>query len=103
MLALPDVTLCCVDTANHALALRALRLSTKDIAFARALLLTTELPPGVAAVPGVDVVPIPPIASRDAYSDFVLQFCFSLVCRPLREIIFSPLQGLEDPAASRLD
>ena len=55
MLALPDVTLCCVDTANHALALRALRLSTKDIAFARALLLTTELPPGVAAVVVTDV------------------------------------------------
>ena len=73
MLALPDVTLCCVDTANHALALRALALSVKEVAFARALLLTTALPPGVVAAPGIDVVLIPPITSRDGYSDFVLK------------------------------
>ena len=70
---LPDVTLCCVDTANHALALRALARSRDGVRFARALLLTDALPPGIAAPSGIDVVPIAPIASRDAYSDFVLK------------------------------
>ena len=73
MLTLPDVTLCCVDTANHALALRALALSSKDIAFGRVLLLTSELPPRIAVPPGVDVATIPRITSRDGYSDFVLK------------------------------
>jgi tetratricopeptide (TPR) repeat protein len=73
MLTLPDVTLCCVDTANHALALRALALSRSGVAFARTLLLTSELPPGIVATPGIDVTPIPAITSRDGYSDFVLK------------------------------
>jgi len=73
MLGLPNVTLCCVDTANHALALRALARSCEGISFARALLLTDALPHDVAVPPGVDIVPIAPLASRDAYSEFVLK------------------------------
>ena len=37
---LPDITLACVDTVNHALALRALERSRRDMRFARAVLLT---------------------------------------------------------------
>ena len=66
MLTLPDVTLCCVDTANHVLALRALARSCEGVRFARSLLLTDGLPPGIAAPAGVEVVSIDPIASRDA-------------------------------------
>ena len=73
MLALPDVTLCCVDTANHALALRALARSRAGVRFARAVLLTDALPRGTPAASGIDVVSIAPIASRESYSDFVLK------------------------------
>ncbi len=73
MLTLPDVTLCCVDTVNHVLALRALARSCEGVRFARAVLLTDALPTGIAAPAGIEVVPIDPIASRDAYSDFVLK------------------------------
>ena len=73
MLRLPDVTLVCIDTANHALALRALARSRERVRFARALFLTDAVPPGVDVPAGVEVVPIAPIASRDAYSWFVLK------------------------------
>ena len=73
MLELPDVTLCCIDTRNHALALRALARSREGTTFARALLLTDALPPGTAAPEGIEVVPIAAIDSRDAYSEFVLK------------------------------
>ncbi|MEO8303885.1 MAG: DUF5672 family protein [Betaproteobacteria bacterium] len=73
MLELPDVTLCCVDTRNHALALRALATSRASIRFARSMLLTFALPAGIAVEPGIDVVTIPDIATRDAYSQFVLK------------------------------
>ncbi|HEX4883330.1 MAG TPA: DUF5672 family protein, partial [Casimicrobiaceae bacterium] len=73
MLALPGVTLACVDTANHALALRALQRSAERIGFARTIFLTDALPEGLAAPPGVDVVAIPPLRSRDDYSRFVLK------------------------------
>jgi tetratricopeptide (TPR) repeat protein len=72
MLELPDLTLCCIDTRNHALALRALVKSRESIRFARSLFLTDALPPG-AAPAGIDVVPIPAIDSHDAYSEFVLK------------------------------
>ena len=49
MLDLPGVTLACVDTANHALALRALVRSRERVRFARTLLLTDALPSGTAA------------------------------------------------------
>ena len=73
MLELPDVTLCCIDTRNHALALRALARSRDGVRFARALLLTDALPAGVAAPEGVDVVPGVDIVAREAYSEFVLK------------------------------
>src|SRR5215510_10748330 len=69
MLDLPGVTLCCVDTANPALALRALLTSASRIRFARTLLLT-DRPQSVA---GIDVRPIAPLASRTEYSAFVLK------------------------------
>ena len=70
---LPGVTLCCVDTRNHTLALRALARSQRGIRFARTLLLTDALPPAVAAPADIEFLAIPDIASRDAYSEFVLK------------------------------
>ena len=73
MLQLPDVTLVCIDTANHALALRALAQSRSGVQFARALLLTDALPGGMVAPADVEVAVIAPIESRHAYSNFVLK------------------------------
>jgi len=73
MVELPGVTLCCVDTRNHALALRALAKSRESVRFARSVLLTAALPPDVAPPAGIDVVRIPDIATREAYSAFVLK------------------------------
>ncbi len=73
MLELPDVTLCCIDTVNHRLALRALELSCAGIRFGRALFLTDALPAGCRVAAGIDVVPIGPLRSRDDYSQFVLK------------------------------
>ena len=70
---LPGVTLACVDTVNHALALRALERSRTDVRFARSVLLTDALPPGLAAPEGVEVETIGRLASRDDYSRFVLK------------------------------
>src|SRR5258706_9330048 len=69
MLELSGVTLCCVDTANPELALRALRLSASGIRFAHTLFLTDR---GHDAQ-GIDVRQIAPLASREAYSAFVLK------------------------------
>ena len=69
MLELPNVTLCCIDTANHALALRALRISSSAVRFARTLFIT-DRDPGEA---GIDFHIVPPITSRDDYSRFVLK------------------------------
>jgi tetratricopeptide (TPR) repeat protein len=69
MLELPGVTLCCVDTANPALALRALRRSASGIRFARALFLTDR----AHDAPDIDVRVIAPLASQQAYSAFVLK------------------------------
>ena len=68
MLDLPGVTLCCVDTANHALAARALRRSAIGIRFARSLFITDRR----VDEPGIEVRTIAPLASRDDYSRFVL-------------------------------
>ncbi len=73
MLELPSITLCCIDTRNHALALRALVRSQQNIRFARTLLLTHALPDGVAVPATIETVGIRDIASRDAYSEFVLK------------------------------
>ena len=73
MLLLPGVTLACIDTANHALALRALAKSCEGIRFARVLFLTDAVPVGVALPANVEIAAIAPLASRDAYSHFVLK------------------------------
>lgn len=70
---LPDVTLACIDTANHALALRALAASMRNIAFGRTLFVTDRVPDGITVPEGIDVVTIAPLASRDDYSRFVLK------------------------------
>ena len=82
MLELPGVTLACVDTLNQALALRALDRSRERIRFARSLLLTDRLPAGLAAPPGIEVSPIAPLASREAYSEFVLKHLLPHVATP---------------------
>lgn len=73
MLELPGVTLCCIDTRNHALALRALAKSREGIRFARTLFITDALPPGVAAPDGTEIRRISAIDTREAYSQFVLK------------------------------
>src|SRR3954451_7485291 len=73
MLRLPQVTLCCIDTANHALALAAMARSMSGIAFARSMFLTNAMPSGIDVPEGVEVVPIAPLSSREAYSTFVLK------------------------------
>ena len=79
MLDLPLVTLVCIDTANHALALRALMRSRDGVHYARALFLTDAVPTGVPIPEGVEVMAIPSIVSRDAYSNFVLKELLSYV------------------------
>jgi tetratricopeptide (TPR) repeat protein len=69
MLELPSVTLCCVDTLNPALALRALSRSAEGIRFGRSLLLTEK----AQDAPGIEIRAIAPLSSRDAYSAFVLK------------------------------
>ena len=70
---LPQVTLCCVDAKNHALALRALARSRREIRFARTLFLTDAIPPGVCLPEGIEVVPTGPIRSLEDYSRIVLK------------------------------
>ncbi|MGH8801180.1 MAG: DUF5672 family protein, partial [Casimicrobiaceae bacterium] len=70
---LPDVTLACIDTANHVLALRALTHSMRGLAFGRVQLLTDRIPTGVEVPQGIAVAEIAPLASRDDYSRFVLK------------------------------
>ena len=69
MLELPGVTLCCVDTVNPELALRALRLSAARVRFARTLFLTDR----AHHAPGIETRLIAPLASRQAYSEFILK------------------------------
>ncbi len=70
MLDLPGVTLCCIDTANHALAVRALRRSAvgNPVRAHR-----FSLPTARVDEPGIEVRTIAPLASRDEYSRFVLE------------------------------
>ncbi|HKW80046.1 MAG TPA: DUF5672 family protein [Casimicrobiaceae bacterium] len=78
MLDLPGVTLCCIDTANHALAVRALSRSAAGIRFARTLLLTDR----AVDAPGIELRPIASLDSRDAYSRFVLHSLLDHVDTP---------------------
>lgn len=69
MLALPDVTLACVETRRVPLAIEAMRRCTASIAFADALLLTTQ-----EVVPPAPLrrIAIAPLADVRAYSAFML-------------------------------
>ena len=69
MLDLSGVTLCCADTANPDLALRALRISTSRARFGRTLFLTDR----AIESRDVEIRTIPTLASREAYSQFVLK------------------------------
>ena len=66
-LPLPQVTLCAVDTVSTPLAARALTLCRRGCAFGDSLLLAAE-----PADYGGRFEPIAPLASRRAYSEFVL-------------------------------
>ena len=78
-LELVDVTLVAIDTANHALALRALGRSRANVHFARTLFLTDKLPTEIDVPDGVEIATIGPLASREAYSEFVLKGMSSYV------------------------
>jgi len=69
VLALPRVTVCCVDCVNHDLALAALHQCMQHASFARALFLTDRDCP----LEGADCVRIPALRSRDDYSRFVIK------------------------------
>jgi Flp pilus assembly protein TadD/ADP-heptose:LPS heptosyltransferase len=73
MLDLADVTLLCADTANHALALRALDRSRADIRYGRVVLLTDAVPASVSVPAGIDVTSIATLRSREDYSTLVLK------------------------------
>src|SRR3954464_6341737 len=73
MLDLADVTLLCADTANHALALRALERSRQAIRFGRVVLLTDAVPSSVGVPPGIEIGRIPTLQSRDDYSQLMLK------------------------------
>ena len=79
---LPDVTLACIDTANHALALRAVTLCRRELDFGRTLFLTDRIPDGIGVPNGIDVVAIAPLASRSDYSRFVLKSLVAHVTTP---------------------
>ncbi len=78
MLDLPGVTLCCIDTANHALALRALDRSRAGIRFARTLFITDR----PCAEPGIEVAVVGTLDSREAYSRFVLKSLIAHIASP---------------------
>jgi tetratricopeptide (TPR) repeat protein len=73
MLELPGVTLVCADTANHALALRALAISRERVRYGRSLFLTDAIPAGLPLPDGVEIVRVDPLTSRDAYSHLMLK------------------------------
>jgi tetratricopeptide (TPR) repeat protein len=76
------VTLLCVDTANHALALRALAVSGAELRFEQTLFLTDSIPAHLDVPPGISVTPITRLASRDEYSRFVLKSLLAHVTTP---------------------
>jgi hypothetical protein len=69
MPSLPGVTLVCIDCVNHDLAIAALGQCVQKCAFGRVLFITDR----PFALDGVDVVTIPSLVSRDAYSHFVVK------------------------------
>jgi tetratricopeptide (TPR) repeat protein len=73
MLDLPTVTLLAIDTANHALALRALARCQTRADFGRTLFLTDAIPAEIEIPASIEVATIAPIDSRADYSAFVLK------------------------------
>lgn len=69
-LPLPQVTLCAVSSVNVEATVRALETSLSQVDVAAALLLTDRSV--TPDHPGITVVPIAPITSSRAYSDFLL-------------------------------
>ena len=67
---LPQVTLCAISSVNVAATIQALEISLSQVDVAAALLLTDS--PVTPDHPGITVVPIAPITSSRAYSDFLL-------------------------------
>ena len=76
---LPSVTLACVDTVNHALAVRALVRSRASLRFAATVFVTDEIPADLHVPQGIEVRRIAPLASREAYSHFVLKSLLTYV------------------------
>ncbi len=64
-----DTTLCCVDCSNHALAVRALKLTLNGCEFPRAMFFTDRR----LDVSPVETVIIDPIQSLDDYAQFVIK------------------------------
>lgn len=69
-LALPQVTLCAASSVNIAATVRALEASLAQIDFAQCKLFTDS--PIRLDHPAITVVPIPPLTSSYAYSEFLL-------------------------------
>src|SRR5450631_2769542 len=69
MLELPGVTLRCIDTLNHALALRALQRSSEQIRFGRTLFISDR----DAGTQDVETQIVPALTSREDYSQLVLK------------------------------
>ncbi len=73
MLDVPEVILCCVDARNHILALRALTRCRGDIRFARTIFLTDAMPTDLRIPEDIEVIPLGPITSHEAYSRVILK------------------------------
>lgn len=69
MVEIPEITLICVDTVNHGRATVALKKSLQQIKPARAIFLTNI----ALELEGVEVIQIPDIKSKQAYSEFILR------------------------------
>ena len=80
---LPDVTLCCVDTAYHDLAAEALRASLAACDFGDALFLSDR----DCRVPGVRHVPVAPIRSTADYSNFMVHRLHEFIGTPFALVI----------------
>lgn len=66
-----DLTICCIDCVNDALAVRALQRSQKAFPGARTVLFTDHHPEAMPE--GIEVVLIPPIRSKRDYSLFLVK------------------------------
>lgn len=72
-LQLPNITLLCIDTANHALALHAIISSLNKVEFGHVVWLTDQQPPDIPQLKGIEIVIIPTIQSSLEYSKIVLK------------------------------